>query len=95
MELNQLDISELLVILPSPVVKDYPGCEEPVTNIEEINKGIDSLHDKVEGCPACILAVIRQKGIPVPATKFDFKKELNSFWSDYNDDLAERYGYHF
>ena len=77
------DMSELLAMLPSPIEQDDYGT---IVNIDEINEAIDSLRDKVEGCPACVMATIRQKGIPVPATNFDFKKELESFWSCYNDD---------
>jgi len=76
----QQEMKDLLCILPSPVkvkstcwMSELKNIEQ-FENIDEINKAIDSLRDKVESCPVCILAAIRQKGIPVPATDFDFKK---------------------
>jgi hypothetical protein len=71
------DVSELLAMLPSPA--------ESIANINEINEAIKKLQVKVEHCPACVLAAIRQKKIPVGATSFNFKKELDNFWADYND----------
>ncbi|MES2634076.1 MAG: hypothetical protein V4669_13965 [Pseudomonadota bacterium] len=39
-------------------------------------------------CPSCILAALRQRGIPVPVvTEFNYSEELKSMWSEFN---AER-----
>lgn len=43
------------------------------------------LREEVENCPACILAALRQKKIPVPMVDgFDFKKEMQAIFSDLN-----------
>ena len=44
------------------------------------------LRDKAENCPACILAALRQKGIPVPMTTFKFTDECHEFWHNVNND---------
>ena len=37
-------------------------------------------------CPACIMAAIRQSGIPVPAVSgFNFTEEMRKVWADSND----------
>jgi len=44
---------------------------------------------KVSNCPACIMATIRQSGIPVPAVSgFSFTKEMRSAWADFNNAQA-------
>lgn len=43
------------------------------------------LREEVENCPACILAALRQKKIPVPIVDgFDFKAEMQAIFSDLN-----------
>ncbi len=62
------------------------------------NKSFENLWDHVEGCPACILATLRQsKYLEITDTvysenhanyekamSFNFKDALASFWSDVN-----------
>ena len=37
-------------------------------------------------CPACIMAAIRQSGIPVPVVSgFNFTEEMRSVWASFND----------
>ena len=93
-----IPMKELLKILPEPEDRKQVlqnlivGYDSSITNLEEIDKAILKLNEKVAGCTACTLAAIRQKGIPVPATSFDYKKETESFWEDYNDEHRD-YGY--
>ena len=55
--------------------------------------GMDDLRKLSEGCPGCILAAIRQSGMLKQAKdegefvdfKFDFKKELEAWWSTANE----------
>lgn len=57
---------------------DYPGYTEAV------EKAFEQLKEETNGCPACILAVLRQTGtfIGIP---YDFKLESNRFFKEYND----------
>lgn len=62
--------------------------------------GIEGLRTAAEGCPACMLAAIRQSGInkvsedpevPCPDVLFfDFKEECKTWWERYNE-LHPRY----
>jgi len=94
---EQYPLSELLSILPEPDIKrkeDEYGITESCENIEALEGAMKILREKTEGCPMCIFATIRQKGIH-PSYLFDYKKECNRFWKDYNEQQLheDRYGY--
>jgi hypothetical protein len=51
--------------------------------------------NEVDGCPACALTIIRLSGLSAPEVNrdefnFDFKKEMQSFWSDRNQEEWEK-----
>jgi len=85
LELEQAKLPELVAILPDPeplkriqtddlgreVWHDYVGLEEAVERV------LPQLRAAAHDCPACILAAIRQRGIPAPEiTSFKFKDEM-------------------
>ena len=87
-------LADLIVILPNP--KEYEGGDEYGSFFY---KGLESAVDAVlpklreasNNCPACIMAALRQKGIPVPvAENFHFKEECQSIWNDFNYAHQER-----
>jgi hypothetical protein len=82
-------MTELLAMLPEPEWHPDDLGFETFVNIKEINEAIDALQEKVRDCPACTLAAIRQKGILVPITKFDYTSATKGFWNDFNDAQAE------
>ena len=69
-------------------------------------KGLDRLRDETEGCPACMLAAIRQSGLQYYdldedgphghyIEAFNYKKEKERWWADKNDEaLAHEYNYY-
>ncbi len=78
-------------------------CEKPQASIPEMmlclfskaeDHGIAALREMADGCPACMLAAIRQSGIckwdgdpesPPVSLPFDYKKELAEFWASVNE----------
>ena len=51
-----------------------------------------ALREATGGCPACILAALRQALVPVgAASDFDYKAEMASLWNDVNADREEYY----
>jgi hypothetical protein len=59
---------------------------------EEMKVGLEKLREATDGCPACMLAAIRQKKIPVPVViGFDYAKELSDFWKNYNRENIDYY----
>lgn len=65
----------LIAILPSGPVPEWGN--ELDAFLATVDAAIPKLREAAGGCPACMLAAIRQAGIPVPAIQgFDFKKEM-------------------
>lgn len=52
---------------------------------------LDWLRDEVEGCPACMLAVLRQ--CKVWSSEWNYKKEHELWWSERNSERMENVGY--
>ena len=82
---EQKPIAELLALLPETASweDEYGFVVYHEDTTKNVNAALPLLRDACEGCPACILSALRQKGIPVPlATDFDFTKEMKSLWND-------------
>lgn len=59
-------------------------------NIEKLNKvateKLKELRDEVEGCPNCMLTVLRCNKYEMPINfEFDYKKELAEWWKQENE----------
>jgi len=64
-------------------VEDKYGC--PSFDGAALSVGLAQVRKVSNNCPACIMAAIRQSGIPVPAvSEFNFTKEMRSAWADFN-----------
>ena len=94
LEQEQPTMQVLLDSLPdrSSLLKpnfDFDNFEQMTA--EETKK----LSEAAGGCPACMMAALRQKKIPVAiAEGFDFTKECKSIWADVNEanyDRSEHY----
>ena len=83
---TQKPIAELLALLPDvESIGDSRLC--PAGSEQLVESAMKGLRDACENCPACIMAALRQKGIPVPMVEsFDFTKEMKSLWNDINDE---------
>ena len=91
----QSPIAQLLALLPDPAPFRYKHQETNGTQYyedelgDETNAALPELRDTTGNCPACIMAALRQKGIPVGMVSgFDFKKEIAEIWSDVNSERA-------
>ncbi len=75
-------------------IKDCPhsGLEswDVIGDCKEMLKELENLTDN---CPACTMAAIRQAGIPVPATGFDYKDARKEYWNAHNEAIADYGGY--
>jgi hypothetical protein len=83
---GQHNLDDLKKLIPNPIDPTYK-------NIAEINAGIKKVLEETEGCPMCVMAVLRQKKILIPLTDFDYKKELKSAWSIINEERSQCQGY--
>jgi hypothetical protein len=79
---TQKPMNELLAILPemNEFTIDYGESGSLVIDSQKINNAVKELVEFTQGCPACIMAAIRQKGIFVSLTNYDYKEEVARFW---------------
>lgn len=63
--------------------------DQPYKNISEINAGIKKVLEETNGCPMCVMAVLRQKKILIHLTDFNYKKELELAWSIINEERSQ------
>ena len=94
-------VSELIALLPDPE-EHWNESHNPYQDHtyyssslkDATHAALPALREATEECPACIMAAIRQAGIPVPmVTNFDFKKEMDSLWPYINDLQADQGGH--
>lgn len=89
-------MAELVAILPDPTAflsADWLNTQHTEL-AHDIAAAMPKLRAEVDNCPACILAALRQKKIPVPmAEGFDFKSEMASIFADANAQREEDWGY--
>jgi len=97
-EEEQPNIADLLAILPNPKEYEHQDAEYDCFYYRGLEEAVDAvlpkLREACNNCPACIVAALRQKGIPVPlVSSFNFKAECQSVWNDFNTAHADNYGY--
>lgn len=85
----QPKISLVLEVLPNPA--DYEiedKCNGYSDQFDvDIASGMSKLRKITKTCPMCVMAALRQKGIPIPVVKsFNYKEECASIWAAYNDE---------
>lgn len=88
-----IEMNELLALLPEMKEFTYMDADQYSYSVSDeliIHEAIEALREKTENCPACILAAIRQKGIIVGVTPFDYKKEVEIFWGEVNSMKQEQ-----
>lgn len=88
-----LPMPRLLAALPDPETCKRPYPDSPqnfffddATLTPQVNAAVRHLREMTGNCPACIMAALRQKGIPVPmATEFNWTAEMKAIWRRIND----------
>ncbi len=93
LEQPQPDLKKAVELLPAPkkyIKESDEGWMEYGDLEKVVSDALPTLRDFVGDCPACIMAALRQRGIPVPMAKdFNFKKEADGIWSDFNNKRRE------
>lgn len=97
---QQMSMGDMLDLLPdpSPFVRtmslddgSFGWNYHDDSLFEEVTKSLVKLRAVTGNCPACILAAMRQKKIPIRKETFDFKKECDSWWAEFNNARADYY----
>jgi hypothetical protein len=84
---------ELLAVLPDPKSKKYIDDKHRYAGtIYDLLKvdteaALPKLRELTSNCPACMMAALRQRAIPVPMV-MSFKEECGRFWKAVNGDRA-------
>ena len=86
LQVTQKSIEELKKELRRIVKKfsSLPFSESILMDMATNEKAVDEFREFTNGCPACMLAAIRQIE-EEPILSLDFKKECKDFWSDINE----------
>jgi transcription elongation factor Elf1 len=84
---------------PAPVSEDWqadvPGATRQVVE-GRYDPFIAEVHDAVNGCPACMLAIIRQ--LRITRIAWDYKAARDAYWAEINAEHLRQEaacGYHF
>lgn len=92
LEQSPESLESLIAILPDPAdyaASEHKGAFDPALTYAA-NDALPRLREATNNCPACIMAAIRQAGIPVPmVNEFDWTKEMKDVWAEVNDRNAE------
>ena len=89
-DLKQPSLQDMKALLPNPdtyakqseygIGVEYVGLDVAVEEVME------KFREAAGFCPACIMAALRQKGIPVPlVTSFNFTAECKEWWAEFNE----------
>ena len=93
---EQANIKDMLSILPDPKLFEDDSVEWNNVLPEQTEIAMPKLRDITNNCPMCIMAALRQKGIPVlMINSFDYKKEVEELFYQHNQDQLEKdHGYY-
>jgi hypothetical protein len=91
-EHEQQPITYLITLLPDASKLNDVDWIIDEELIKQVNAALPALREATNHCPACIMAALRQAGIPVPlASDFDYTKEVRWFWKQYDDSRVDCY----
>lgn len=79
-------LAEMVAIIKSRITSfesDYGYEVWKIADGETEGSIIAKIRD-ISGCPACILAAIRQSGVPFLFESFNYKKERDDVWKEVN-----------
>ena len=77
------DMIKVLDVTKITPIKDY--YSETYTMLSNEKEMLEKLREVANGCPACMLAALRQHGYPFMFDSFRFNDEKKSFWADANE----------
>ncbi|MES2636332.1 MAG: hypothetical protein V4605_03330 [Pseudomonadota bacterium] len=89
------DLQEAMALLPDPTdynneggyLNDSKYFDKMMADIKE---AMPKLREYTDHCPACIMAALRQKKIPLPMVDgFDFKIEMQAVFTRHHNENAD------
>lgn len=90
-------LADMVAMLPDPQLypliidgQDVGSFDDTLTRVA--NAVLPALRNAAGDCPACVMAAIRQRGIPMPmVTDFNWTKEMADVWASINDAKRSEY----
>jgi len=78
---TQISISRLVALLPKYKVSTNTEDNGLSKNYcKALEEAMIKLRRETQNCPACILAALRQAGIPMILVEFDYKQEVENLF---------------
>lgn len=68
------------------VGKEYDSGEHYEGWKDTYKEPLEKIKEECNYCPACVLAVLRQSKIPLYMLDFDYKKEVEEWWKEKNEE---------
>jgi hypothetical protein len=84
-------MEKLLALLPDPAnfPQDEFGCHPGL--YEAATAALPALREATGGCPACIMAALRQRGLAVKGVEgFGFTEECKAWWAEFNEERLRK-----
>lgn len=79
LDMVQQPLADLMALLPDQDSREVDSMGEYFEwLLQATNDALPKLREATSGCPACMLAALRQSGL-LSSVSFDFKKEMESF----------------
>jgi len=87
-------LPELIAMLPDPGQMLAVDCCDTNNEYRKMTEALEAVlpafRDATGGCPACMMAALRQAKIPVPMMEgFDFKQEMQNIMDSINEAREE------
>lgn len=81
-ECDAQPLDELKAMIPDPIFVNDDSPFPQAVNGTDITKAIERVLSAANGCPACTLAAIRQRGITGYEYGWDYTAACKLFWDD-------------
>ena len=98
MENEQPDLTALIALLPDPSDYKREFDESGCTGWSDYDFGdlfktvLPKLREATRNCPACMMAALRQRGIPILSVDgFNFTAECKRSWAEFNEAQAQKH----
>ncbi len=95
-DLKQPSLEKMKALLPDPEkymeagIDAYDWISYDSKFSVAVAEALPKLRDEADNCPACIMAALRQKGVPIPvAREFQFTDECKAWWNNFNNNQRE------
>lgn len=91
---SAIELARLVALVPKQItIHDEIGKYVDTAKSQDALRSVwDEITDAVESCPACIMAVLRQGGFPLPMVDWwSYTDACKQFWDEVNADKMQEH----